>query len=296
MFKQLTIPLLSFLLLLAGAKASFAETVIEKVARTGVLTVGANLDNIPYSYINEKGELDGYSMSVINLIKQELEKKLGKTVTLQVVEAGDITERIPKLLAREIDLSCDTAFTWKRDEYVDFSVSYSVTGVRLLIPKGSSLGSAESLVGKRIAVVPKTIYEKAIKLAQPQAELVPVKTLEEGVLALKAGKVDGVAGDGILLDGLRQKVSFDDTQLVPKSPYARYGVACMVPQYDPSFLHLVNYTIVKFMEGYLAGDKGPTDMVNRWIGPDGIVNVDPQDVRDFFNYTLITHEQIPPAQ
>ncbi|MGL5033419.1 MAG: extracellular substrate binding-like orphan protein GrrP, partial [Microcystaceae cyanobacterium] len=245
---------------------------------------------------NDKGELDGYSLRVVNLVKDQLEKDLGKPIAVQVVETGDIMDRIPKLLTREIDISCDTAFTWTRNKYVDFSVSYSVTGIRLLVPKGSTLNAPESLIGKRIAIVPKTVSEKAIKLAQPKAELVSFKSLEEAVNALKEGKVDGVAGDSILLDGLRQKIGLADAQLVPKTPYASYGVGCMVRQYDPTFLRAVNYTIVGFMEGYLAGDKGPTEMVNSWIGPDGVVKIDPQVVRDFFNFTLITHEQIPPAQ
>ena len=235
-------------------------------------------------------------MRVVNLIKAQLEKELGKPVTLQVVETGDVTDRIPKLLTNEIDISCDTAFTWTRNKYVDFSVSYSVTGIRLLVPKGSSLGSSESLVGKRIAIVPKTVAQKAIKLVQPEAKMVEFKTLEEAVNALKVGEVDGVAGDSILLDGLRQKAELDDAQLVPKTPYASYGVGCMVRQYDPTFLRTINYTIVNFMEGYLAGDKDPTEMVNRWLGPDGVVKIDPEVIRNFFNYTLITHEQIPPDQ
>ena len=294
-FKKLSIPLLSLLLVLVGTKTALAETVIEKVARTGVLTLGANLDLIPYSYVNGKGEIDGYTINIVNLIRQQLEKEVGKPVTLDIVEAKGIADRIPKLLTGEIDLSCDTAFTWTRDKYVDFSVSYSISGIRVLVPKNSNLGTPESLAGKRIAAIPNTVGEKAIKLAQPKAILVPVETMEAGLTALKEGKVDGVAGDSILLDGLRQKVGLLDTKLVPESPIASYGVSCMVNQHDPTFLRLVNYTIVGFMEDYLAKEKGSSEMVDRWLGPNGITNVEPEAIRNFFNYTVITHEQIPPA-
>ena len=92
----------------------------------------------------------------------------------------------------------------------------------MLVPKNSKLENPESLVGKRIAIVPNTVGEKAIKLAQPKATLVPVENLEMGVMALKEGKVDGVAGDSILLDGARQKAGLLETQLVPKLPFASY--------------------------------------------------------------------------
>jgi polar amino acid transport system substrate-binding protein len=269
---------------------------MEKVARTGVLTLGINSELIPYSYVNDKGELDGYSMSIVNLVRQQLEKELGKPVTLETVEAKTIADRIPKLLTGEIDITCDTAFTWARDKYVDFSVSYSITGIRLLVPKNSNLETPESLIDKRIAVIPNTVSEKAIKLAQPKATLVPVENLEAGLIALKEGKVDGVAGDSILLDGARQKAGLLDTKLVPNAPFASYGIACMIGQHDPTFLRLVNYSIVGFMENYLTKEKTASGIVDRWLGPNGITIVDPEVIRNFFNYTVITHEQIPPAE
>ncbi|MEB3121925.1 MAG: extracellular substrate binding-like orphan protein GrrP [Snowella sp.] len=296
MFKKLSIPLLSLLLILTGTKATLAETVMEKVARTGVLTLGINSELIPYSYVNDKGELDGYSMSIVNLVRQQLEKELGKPVTLETVEAKTIADRIPKLLTGEIDIACDTAFTWTRDKYVDFSVSYSITGIRLLVSKNSNLDAPESLIDKRIAVIPNSVGEKAIKLAQPKAKLVPVENIEAGLIALKEGKVDGVAGDSILLDGARQKAGLLDTKLVPQTPFASYGVACMIGQHDPTFLRLVNFSIVGFMENYLAQEKTASGIVDRWLGPNGITIVDPDVIRSFFNYTVITHEQIPPAE
>ena len=294
--KKLSVPLLSLVLMLVGTKTTLAETVIEKVARTGVLTIGVNSDLIPYSYVNDKGELDGYTMSIVNLIRQQLEKEVGKPVTLDTVEAKTLADRIPKLLTGEIDIACDTPFTWTRDKYVDFSVSYSITGIRLLVPKNSNLDTPESLIDKRIAVIPNTVIEKAIKITQPKATLVPVENLEAGLTALKEGKVDGVAGDSILLDGARQKAGLLDTKLVPKAPFASYGVSCMINQYDPSFLRLINYSIVKLMEGYLAQEKSSSGVVDRWLGPNGITIVDPEVIRNFFNYTVITHEQIPPSE
>jgi polar amino acid transport system substrate-binding protein len=294
MFKRLFLAVLVFSLVLSGAKPSLAETVVEKVARTGILTLGTRLDLVPYSYVNDQGELDGYSLNVVNLIREELEKQLDRKITLQVVETKDVTESIPKLMTGEIDISCDTVFTWERDEYVDFTVSYSISGVRLLAPKGSTLGSTESLANKRVAVLAKGSTKDLMKLIQAKVQLVEMNTVEEGVEALKSGKVDAVAGDTIILDGLRQQIGANDYKISPEQPYARYGVACMVPENNSTFLNIANHTIVKFMQGYLIGAKGPTEMINRWLGPEGIVNVvSPEKVREFFEYTIITREQIP---
>ncbi len=297
MLKHLGLSLLGMLLALMPAQSSLAETVMEKVARTGVLTTGIRFDLIPYSYVNDRGELDGYSLNLLNLVREEIERQLGKEITLQVVESQDIGDRISQLKSGEIDIACDTVFTWERDKQVDFSVSFSVSGIRLLVPKGSSLGSPESLKGQAIGVLSNTIADDTLKLVQPQAQLVPLSNYEEGITALKTGKIQALAGDSILLDGLRQTSEPDNYQLVPSEPYARYGVACMVPQDNSTFLNLVNYTLVKFMQGYLSGEKGPVEMLERWIGPQGIVTgVSPEAVREFFSYTLMTHEQIPPSE
>jgi hypothetical protein len=50
------------------------------------------------------------------------------------------------------------------------------------------------------------------------------------------------------------------------------------------------------MENYLAQEKTASSIVDRWLGPNGITIVDPDVIRNFFNYTVITHEQIPPAE
>jgi polar amino acid transport system substrate-binding protein len=163
---------LGLLLPLLSAEASLGETVTEKVARTGFLTVGTRFDQVPFSYIDDQGQLVGYSVDVVKAIKNEMQKRLGREVTIQVVEALSPKQRMEMLSAGKIDIACDINFTWERDEYFDFSLSYGISGIRLLSKKGSNLGSAESLAGKRIGVVEGSVAEGVIKLLQPQAQII----------------------------------------------------------------------------------------------------------------------------
>ncbi|MGH2416004.1 MAG: transporter substrate-binding domain-containing protein, partial [Microcystaceae cyanobacterium] len=156
MYKKLSLALLSLAFILALPRPSLAETVMEKVERTGTLTAGTRTDIVPYSYVNDKGELVGYSIDVLNLIKEELQTRLGKPIQLELV-AVDVEDRIPKIENRDVDIVCeDVAFTWQREQFVDFSLSYSVDGVKLIAKKGGNLGSPESLKGKRIGINPNT--------------------------------------------------------------------------------------------------------------------------------------------
>lgn len=295
MLKKLAIAALCIASIVALPATVRAETVIEKVARTGELSVGTRLDLVPYSYLNDKEQWVGYSVDILNILKTELEKQIGKPITIRVVPqegyGGNLT---PQVLSHEVDIVCETQFTWERDRYVDFSLSYSISGIRLMAPTSKQLGSPESLVGKRVGVAENSIGSQVMKKVQPRATLVAFKSVEEAIEQLKSGQVDAIAGDTVIMTGLKQKLNLTDLQISPKEPYARYGMACMVPENNSTFLRLVNYSIVKLMQGYVIGDKKSVEMVSRWFGPKGIVEeVSLEEIRDFFKVMIMTREQIP---
>lgn len=294
MNKRLIISLLTLLFSTALPTPSWAETVIEKVIRTGVLTAGTRTDAVPFAYVNANGELVGYSVDIINLIRNQLEKELGKKIELELVEVT-AEDRIPKVVSQEVDLVCDfSSFTWDREKYVDFSTSYGVSGTRILVKQASNLSSPESLSSKRIGVISGTTNEQVIKLLQPQATLVPVKDSKNAISDLEAGKIDAFAWDGGLLEGLRQTTSKPDAfKVVPEKPYAREGIACMLPQNDSSFRNLVDYTLVKFMQGVVLEDSQDLAIFDRWFGSKGIIPVNRDVVLPFFQFMVDTHEQIP---
>jgi polar amino acid transport system substrate-binding protein len=163
----------------------------------------------------------------------------------------------------------------------------------LLVSDQAKIRSPEDVAGKTIAVVPNTVAEDTLLLIQPEVKVLPVKNLQAGLEALRDGKVFGVAGDGLQIAGLRQVLGMTNTQLVPDSPQINYGVGCMVRQYNPGFLRLANYALVKLAEGYYYGDPEDVALVNQWMGQEGVVTVDPEMIKRFFNYLSVTHEQIP---
>lgn len=279
------------------ASASLAETVVEKVARTGFLTVGTRFDAIPYSYINDKGELVGYSMDVLERIRKRLETRLGRPVTLQMVEANQPGEKINLIRSGDIDIACSTAFTWERAKVVDFSISYSISGIRILAKKGSNLSTPQSLIGKRIALVPTSAAVDVIKLVQPQATIVTTySTIEEAIEALKTGKIDAIAGDSISLAGTILRDNPKIYEIVPEEALANFGIACMVPENNSTFLDDVNYAIVKMMQDYITNDTATVSQIDRWFGSQGLVPIPPELLKGFFAFKVIEHAQINPQE
>ncbi|WP_026733692.1 amino acid ABC transporter substrate-binding protein [Fischerella sp. PCC 9605] len=300
MYQKLAIATVSVLFAALTPVLAKAETVMEKVARTGVLTAGTSKDAIPFAYTNSQGQLVGYSVDMLNLIKEQLEKELGKKVQLKLVQLTP-AERIPKILNQQVDIVCDaSSFTWERDKKVDFSVSYGATGTQLLVKKGSNLGSPQSLIGKRIGVLGQTTNELALKRVQPKAQLVYLKDRAEGYAALQQGKIDAFASDSILLEGwLGTTKNPDAFQVVPDRPYSREGIACMVPENNSKFLDSVNYTLYKFMQGFVEGDRRYVAVFDRWFGSNGIVFLN-KDLRDLavetMQLVIESREEIPKSQ
>ncbi|MDJ0590651.1 MAG: amino acid ABC transporter substrate-binding protein [Pleurocapsa sp. MO_226.B13] len=268
--KTTAISLLSLGMLIFLSPNAIAETVLEKIARTGTLTAGTSKDALPFAYRNERGELVGYSIDILDLIAKQLEAELDREIELELV-ALQPKERIPQLVDGEVDIVCDaSSFTWKRDRLVDFSFSYNSTGTRLLTKTGNDFWDAASLKGKRIGALAETTNEKSIRRAQPEAEIVIFKDRAGAYEALRQGEIDAFASDGILLESWLSNIANpQEFQIV--GDYSREGIACMVAENNSQFLNVVNYTLIEFMQGFLEDRPEYVAIFERWFGPQGIL-------------------------
>jgi polar amino acid transport system substrate-binding protein len=296
MLKKLLITSLMGLLVSTGIKPTIAGTVTEHIARSGTFTVGTSMNAVPYSYINADEQLDGFSIDVAKLIHKQLQEELDRNIRLDFVEVNSIQDAIGKMMTGEIDIACNSVFTWQRDKYVDFTLRYAISGIRLLFPKGK-IPSDTSFVGTKIGILPQTFVRDAVKLAHPNATFIEVANVAEATEALKDGKVDALAGDSMVLDGLRQQINpngFEQFPPLNEDPYAKFGVGCIVPQNNSTFLNIADHTIARMMEGYLSNDPEMTQLVNKWIGENGVISiVSPETTKSFFQNTINNHEQIP---
>ncbi|HHP7231672.1 MAG TPA: amino acid ABC transporter substrate-binding protein [Xenococcaceae cyanobacterium] len=289
---------ITFLSLILATPTATAETIKEKIARTGVLTAGTSKDAIPFAYTDTEGQLVGYSVGILALIQQQLETELGREIELKLV-ALEPKARIPQLVSNAVDIVCDaSSFTWERDRKIDFSVSYGITGTRLLVRQDDYLTISESLVGKQIGVLPGTTNELAIKQAEPKAKIVYMGDRAEGYAALRQGNIDAFADDGILLESWLQSLN-NPRAFAIVGYYSQEGIACMIPENNSQFLNSVNYALVRFMQGFLAGKPQAVSLFDRWFGFQGVVPLN-QDLRDLMleNMQLIVDfkEEIPPQE
>ncbi|MGK7933809.1 MAG: extracellular substrate binding-like orphan protein GrrP [Microcystaceae cyanobacterium] len=297
MYKKLPLIVLGLGLVtgLALPRPSLADTVIERVARTGVLNVSKRTNLVPFAYVDDQDKLTGYSVELVELIRETLEAELDKEIKIKVVVDDTLDERIVSVLTGEVDIACDTTFTWQRDKFVDFSVAYAISGIKVFVKKDSDFSQSNSLKDRRIGLVTKLINPASLKVIEERVTVVPVESLEAGLEAVTKGEIDGFAFDGTILEGMRQTLDNpDDYKVIPNESYFRHGIACMVPENNSAFLHLVNFTIIRMMDGYINGDPRYVEIVNRYFGKEGVVEVEPQTIKNFFESVIMTREQIPP--
>lgn len=254
------------LVLAASGVPAFAETVLEKIGRTGVLTAGTRTASIPFAFINEKNEWIGFSIDLLEAIRARLEKRLGKAVRLEKKEVTPAT-RIPLVANRTIDIECgSTTYTRGRDETVDFSINFFFTGSQLLVKRGSGIKSLADVAGKRVGATQGTTNEKALRAAQPRADVVTFQDHAAGFLALEQGKIVSYVTDGILLAGLAAKSRNPRDWEVVGDFFSKDPYSCIVPENDSKWRDFVNHALMELI------DSGKYfELYDRWFGDKGVV-------------------------
>jgi polar amino acid transport system substrate-binding protein len=256
---------LALLLPLAGPAA--AETTLEKINRTGVLTIGTRTGSPPFAFINKNNEWVGFSIDLVEqAIKPVIERKLGKPIKVEKKESTPPT-RIPLLQSNAVDLIAGTmTHTRSRAEQVDFSLTFFVTGAQFLVRKGSPIRGIDTIAGRRIAAQQGSTNARIIRERVPTAQLREFPDQPAAFQALAQGQVDAYTNDGIQLAGLIAKApNPGDWQIVGDFySYEPYGMAMRKNESD--FRHLVD---VGLMEAIESGRY--FELYDKWFGPKGEV-------------------------
>jgi ABC-type amino acid transport substrate-binding protein len=254
--------------LLAGAAAAASPT-LDRIKANGFVTFGYRDAAPPFSVRQRNGAPRGYSVELCEKVAGAIGKAVGLPGLKVVWRAVDSETRLSDVASRKIDAECGTTtITLSRMERVDFSLPIFVDGGSALVRAGSGLATVADLKGKRIAVMPATTTEAALKralaLTGASAALVPVKDGAEGLAALRAGKADAYASDRMLLTQLRDGDARGAELAFLLNDFSFEPYALVLPRDDPDFRLLVNRTLADL---YKSGEIDPIFI--RWLGPYG---------------------------
>jgi polar amino acid transport system substrate-binding protein len=271
MDKKLAVSLLSLLFSISFPLSVWAETVLEKVSRTGVLTAGVRTDAVPFGYTDKNDTLQGYSVDLIKLIQQRLEKQLNKPIKLEL-KTVDLKNRFNQVETGKLDIVCEaTSITPEREQKVDFSTPYFTSGIQLLAREADAerlnptLTSETKLKTVResnitVGFLLGTTTDDQFRPIYPEAKWRVIGSRADGIRRLKAEEIDLVASDGILLLGelWRQGLDFKAFALVPSQPLTFENYGCILPKNSSQWGTLVNQTITS---------EENTQLWNKWFDP-----------------------------
>jgi len=234
--------------------AQAADT-MAKIRETRTIVLGVREAARPFSFVNAQKQSVGYSvdlcLNAVDEIKREL--KLNDIKVQYKLVTGP--ERIPKLLAGEIDLECgSTTNTKARQEKVDFSYTYFVAAMRVLTPKDLQVEAVKDLNGLPIALSKGTTSEKLFtQLAggELQAQLTTYANNGEAYKALREGKVRAFPQDDSLLLGMAASDKALDSLNLSSLALSVEPYAVMVRKGDTALLAAVDRSLARL---YASGE------------------------------------------
>lgn len=254
-------------LICALALPAAAQTgTLEKIRKTGVITLGYINGGAPFSSKDANGQPQGYSVDLCREIASGIRSqlKLG-SLESRWVELT-IQDRLEAVKGGRVDIECSTTtWTLSRQADVDFSLITFVDGGSILTRAESDAARLVDFNGKRIAVITGTTTEKVLRQSLAarsiKGEVVTVKTREEGLKLLDARKVEGFASDRMALIGV---VLGTPTQGVFKLLDEDFSVepyAFALPRGDTDYRVAVNRTLARL---YRTGEI--SRIYNQWLG------------------------------
>lgn len=165
------------------------KTLLEKIKEAGVITVGTSPDYPPFETIDDKGNVVGFDIDLMNAIATELGvkveyKKMGFDTIITAVQSGQVNIGVSGFSISD-----------ERKEQIDFTVPYFIGGQAVVTSPDSGITKLEDLNGKVVAVGMGTTGEQT---AQDNIKGAKVKALDDystAFMMLKNGSAKAVVAD-----------------------------------------------------------------------------------------------------
>jgi len=228
------------------------RTTLEKIRRTGVITLGHRENSIPFSYFDDRQRVVGYAHDISVAVAREVERELGmSSLTLKLVPVTSQT-RIPLLINNTIDLECGTTTNNRiRGRQVGFSTNYFISGTRFLTRKGSGIHDLDDLRGRNVVVSAGTTSEIVLRRVNAQRKLgiriIAARDHGDAFVALEFGKAIAFMSDAAILYGEISKAKRPDDWHVVGTPMTEEVYACAMRKGDVEFKAVVDRAIQRMM-------------------------------------------------
>ena len=262
--KKLSIVVISLMLFLIGCaqtnsnKANASATpVIDRIQKSGTLTVGMTGNMPPLNMTSKEGELMGYEVD----LARAMAKAMGVKANLQTMAFAEL---LPALEAGKIDLILSNmTITPGRNLKVAFVGPYFTSG-KAFMTKVKTIAQADETAdidakNTKLVALKGSTSQAFVETALPEAQLVTAKDYDEAVKMVLDDKVHAMVADyPIAVVSVFRYPEQGLLSVVTTLTYEPIGVG--VPAGDP--------LLVNWVENFLAiaGSTGLLEELNRrWL-------------------------------
>ena len=221
------------------------DDIIKKIAPTGVLRIGVNMNN--FLLVNSKDKL-----GVVDGVSPGIGKKLAKelNISFEIVQFAN-----PGLLADAVDNNewdiGNIASEKERGKTIDFSDPYVNIDANFLFREEDNFKNNNDIdqSGIKIAVFERSAYDLWLTENFKKAELIRVNSIEESHNLFKENKVNILAGlKPKLIDEMKKNNNYEMIQ----SPFTYIKQSIGIKKGNPEVLDFINKFISNnIKEGYI---------------------------------------------
>ena len=239
---------------------------LKKIQETKTISVAYRTDALPFSFEDNEKKPAGYMVDLCRSVIAAIERQIG-IVPLQVKWVPvTVQTRFAAVSGGQADMECGaTTVTLGRMKEVGFSSLTFVDGTGLLVRSSTAGNSLMDLANKKIGVITGTSNERALaeamKAKMINAQVVPVKSRDEGLAQLEAGTIDAFAGDRVLLVGLAGKARDPKSLALLGDALSYEPYAIVLPRGDWAMRHAVDAALAQIYKS-----SALPEIYNRWFG------------------------------
>ncbi|EUB99790.1 ABC-type transporter, periplasmic subunit family 3 [Rhizobium sp. CF080] len=242
------------------AATSFATAALavtpEEIKAKGTTTVGVQMDQFPWGFIDQKGQNDGFDIEIAKLVAKEL----GVQVKFERITGQN---RIPLLVNGNVDfLVPSMTITEERAKVLQYVIPYSSNDITVWAKKDAKIQGNEDLGKFVIGVNRGSVFEPIlVKAAPPSTQIKRFDDDATTVQALLSGQVDAILGS--VTYGLVIKQTGHDDDFERKYKVADNFQGMAVRKGDAEMLAFLTDFVTRH-----TADGSLDVLYKKWIGVD----------------------------
>jgi glutamate/aspartate transport system substrate-binding protein len=221
---------------------------LKKIKEKGVLVLGVRDSTKPFSYLNDKQSYEGYAVDLCLAIAKNIQRKLGMSQLNISMLPVTSSSRIPLIQNGTVDIECgNTTNTAERQNIVEFSPTYYVSGSRILSKRSSNITTLADLRGKKLAINSGTTHIKMVSTLNDEQkmgiDIIASRDTAEGMLLVETGRAAAFINDDIVLASLAGGSKISNELVVGKEALSVEPFGLIYRKNDPAFKQIVDTSI-----------------------------------------------------